>query len=104
MVLEKLRLLAILLHGDDRVGEHRVAVVSRRLPNSGPALYAESCPVRQVPAEEHGEGMGISRPHREDKPGAAEVQRREVLSFERFVTSVVGARASPNTVASWALM
>ena len=50
-VLEKLCLVAILLHGDDRVGEHRVAVVSRRLPKLGATLCAESCPVRQVPAE-----------------------------------------------------
>jgi hypothetical protein len=42
-VLEKLRLLAILLHRDDRVGEH--LVVKQRLPDLGPTLCAKSCPV-----------------------------------------------------------
>jgi hypothetical protein len=36
----KICVLVTLLHGDDRVGEYRVAVVSPRLPDSRPALCA----------------------------------------------------------------
>jgi hypothetical protein len=39
-VAEELCVLVTLLHGDDRVGEYRVAVVSPRLPDSRPALCA----------------------------------------------------------------
>ena len=35
-------------------------MVSRHLPNLGPALCAKSRPVRQVLAAEHIEGMGVS--------------------------------------------
>ena len=38
-------------------------------------MSAESCPVRQVPAQECGEGMGVPQSHCEDKSGVAEVRR-----------------------------
>jgi hypothetical protein len=53
---------------DDCVGQCRVAVVSLRLPDLRPASGAKSCPVQQVLAQQHGEGVGVPQTHCKDKP------------------------------------
>jgi len=51
--LLKLRVLAELPHGHDCFGENPVKVVQRRLSDQRRVAGTESCPLRQVPAQEY---------------------------------------------------
>ncbi len=63
MVPEKQCVLVVLLHGDHCVEEYHVGMVSLCLSCAGLTLCSQSCPVQQVQAMQHGEGVGISQLH-----------------------------------------